>query len=249
MQINAFGEPSTSRRMLAGEWRMVTILFSDVKGSTAMAEHLDPEDWAEIMNEAFDYLTKPVIRYRGTVARLMGDAVLAFFGAPTAHEDDPLRAVLAGLDIVNGIQSFRQHISSEFDLDFNVRVGINTGVVVVGEMGSALAGEYTAMGDAVNLAARMEQTAKPGTVQITNETYRLVAPWIEVESLGEVEAKGKSGLVSAYCVLGRKIQPTRARGIAGLGSPLVGRDQEYARLGTVGRDLLEGQGRIITLIG
>jgi len=249
MQINAFGESSTSRRTLAGERRVVSILFSDVKGSTAMAEHLDPEDWAEIMNEAFDYLTKPIIRYGGTVARLMGDAVLAFFGAPTAHEDDPLRAVLAGLDIVNGIQSFRQQISSEFDLDFNVRVGINTGVVVVGEMGSALAGEYTAMGDAVNLAARMEQTARPGTVQITNETYRLVAPWVEVESLGGVEAKGKSDLVSAYCVLGRKMQPTRARGIAGLGSPLVGRDQEYARLGTVVRDLLEGQGRIITLIG
>jgi class 3 adenylate cyclase/tetratricopeptide (TPR) repeat protein len=249
MQINAFGESSTSRRMLAGERRLVTILFSDVKGSTAMAEHLDPEDWAEIMNEAFDYLTKPIIRYGGTVARLMGDAILAFFGAPTAHEDDPLRAILAGLDIVNGIQIFRQQISSEFDLDFNVRVGINTGVVVVGEMGTALAGEYTAMGDAVNLAARMEQTAKPGTVQITNETYRLVAPWVEVESLGGIEAKGKSDLVAAYCVLGRKMQPTRARGITGLGSPLVGRDQEYARLKSAISDLLGGRGRIVTLIG
>jgi class 3 adenylate cyclase/tetratricopeptide (TPR) repeat protein len=249
MQVNTSGESSTSRRTLAGERRVVTILFSDVKGSTAMAEHLDPEDWAEIMNEAFDYLTKPIIRYGGTVARLMGDAILAFFGAPTAHEDDPLRAVLAGLDIVNGIQIFRQQISSEFDLDFNVRVGINTGVVVVGEMGTALAGEYTAMGDAVNLAARMEQTAKPGTIQITNETYRLVAPWVEVESLGGIEAKGKSDLVAAYCVLGRKMQPTRARGITGLGSPLVGRDQEYARLKSAISDLLEGRGRIVTLIG
>jgi class 3 adenylate cyclase/tetratricopeptide (TPR) repeat protein len=214
-----------------------------------MAEHLDPEDWAEIMNEAFEYLTKPIVRYGGTVARLMGDAILAFFGAPTAHEDDPLRAVLAGLDIVEGIQSFRQELSSEFDLDFNVRVGINTGVVVVGEMGSALAGEYTAMGDAVNLAARMEQTAKPGTIQITSETFRLVEPWIDVKELGEIEAKGKSDLVPAYCVLGRKMQPTRARGIAGLGSPLVGREQEFTKLESVASDFLIGKGRILTLVG
>jgi class 3 adenylate cyclase/tetratricopeptide (TPR) repeat protein len=249
MHLNSYKESSSSHRSLAGERRVVTILFSDVKGSTAMAEHLDPEDWAEIMNEAFEYLTKPIVHYGGTVARLMGDAVLAFFGAPHAHEDDPLRAVLAGLDIIEGIQSFRQKISSEFDLDFNVRVGINTGRVVVGEMGSALAGEYTAMGDAVNLAARMEQTAKPGTVQITNETYRLVAPWIDVEELGGTEVKGKSDLVFAYCVLGRKVQPSRARGIAGINSPLVGRDQEFFQIESAVNDLLKGQGRILTLIG
>jgi class 3 adenylate cyclase/tetratricopeptide (TPR) repeat protein len=249
VQFNSFGESSTSRRSLAGERRVVTILFSDVKGSTAMAEHLDPEDWAEIMNEAFGYLTEPIVRYGGTVARLMGDAILAFFGAPTAHEDDPLRAVLAGLDIVNGIQTFRESIASEFDLDFNVRVGINTGVVVVGEMGSALAGEYTAMGDAVNLAARMEQTAKTGTVQITDETYRLVAPWIEVEELGEIEAKGKSEQITSYGVLGRKLQPARARGIAGLNSPIVGREKEYSSLVSLGNDLHKGQGRILMIIG
>ncbi len=249
MVVNAFGESSISRRTLAGERRVVTILFSDVKGSTAMAENLDPEDWAEIMNEAFGYLTQPIIRYGGTVARLMGDAVLAFFGAPTAHEDDPLRAVLAGLDMINGIQSFRKQISSEYNLDFNLRVGINTGVVVVGEMGTALAGEYTAMGDAVNLAARMEQTAKPGTIQITDETYRLVSPWIDVESLGNIEAKGKRDLVPAYRVLGRKMQPARARGIAGLGSPLVGRSIEFEQLTTVMNELLQGRGRIVTLIG
>ncbi|MES0360656.1 MAG: adenylate/guanylate cyclase domain-containing protein [Anaerolineales bacterium] len=249
MEFNTTGEASASRRTLAGERRVVTILFSDVKGSTAMAENLDPEDWAEIMNDAFGFLTKPIIRYGGTVARLMGDAILAFFGAPIAHEDDPLRAVLAGLDIVNGIQSFREQVSVEYDLDFNVRVGINTGVVVVGEMGSALAGEYTAMGDAVNLAARMEQTAKPGTVQITGETYRLVAPWIEVESLGGIDAKGKSDPVPSYCVLRRKKEPGRSRGISGLNSPLVGRDTEYARLESALDVLERGRGQIVTLIG
>jgi predicted ATPase/class 3 adenylate cyclase len=249
MGLNPVQNNASTRRSLAAERRVVTILFSDVKGSTAMAEHLDPEDWAEIMNEAFDYLTSPIIRYGGTVARLMGDSILAFFGAPTAHEDDPLRAVLAGLDIVSGIQQFRKQIVEEFNLDFNVRVGINTGVVVVGEMGTALAGEYTAMGDAVNLAARMEQTASSGTVQITGETYRLVAPWVSVESLGGIEVKGKSEPIQAYCVLERKTHPDKARGLDGLASPLVGRNQEYTQLDTALADLIERRGRIVTLVG
>ncbi|MCJ7536849.1 MAG: adenylate/guanylate cyclase domain-containing protein [Anaerolineales bacterium] len=149
----------------------------------------------------------------------MGDAILAFFDAPTAHEDDPLRAVYAGLDILLGIQPFREQISSEFDLDFNERVGINTGVVVVGDMGSALAGEYTAMGDAVNLAARMEQSASPGSIQITGETFRFVSPWIEVESLGEIEVKGKSDLVQVYNVLGRKNNQPMGAGLLGSDHP------------------------------
>ena len=112
MQFNRFPEASSTKSTLTAERRLVTILFADVKGSTAMAESLYPEEWAEIMNEAFDYLTRPVLRYGGTVARLMGDAVLAFFGAPTAHEDDPLRAVLAGLDIIEELQPFRERLST-----------------------------------------------------------------------------------------------------------------------------------------
>ena len=125
------------------------------------------------MNEAFEHLMAPIDRYEGTLARLMGDAIFALFGAPIAHEDDPQRAVSAGLAIVDAIRAYRGTIAG--DLDLNVRVGINTGPVVVGEVGSDLRVEYTAMGDAVNVAARMEQTAEPGTVQITAETARLVA--------------------------------------------------------------------------
>src|ERR687888_32625 len=132
------------------ERRIVTMLFCDVRGSTAM-----------------------------------GDAILAFFGAPTAHEDDPQRAVMAGLEIVEGIGPLRARLADERGLDLNVRVGINTGPVVVGDVGSELRQEYSAMGDAVNVAARMEQTADPGTVQITEDTYRLVADLFEVEELGE----------------------------------------------------------------
>ena len=112
-------------RRREGERRVITMLFCDVPGSTAMAQHLDPEEWAEIMNEAFEHLIAPVYRYEGTVVRLMGDGLLAFFGAPVAHEDDPQRAVLAGLDIVKGIQQFATGIQRDYGTDFGV--GINTG--------------------------------------------------------------------------------------------------------------------------
>lgn len=234
---------------MQGERRVVTILFCDVKGSTEMAEQLDPEDWAEIMNEAFSYLIKPIYRYEGTLARLMGDAILAFFGAPIAHEDDPQRALLAGLDIVKDIKPFCDEIRSEYDLDFAVRVGINTGPVVVGEMGSDLAVEYTAMGDAANLASRMEEMAQPGTVQISEHTYKLIAPVFEVEHLGPIEVKGKGKPVEAYRVIGSKSSPGRLRGIEGLEAPLIGRDGEFDQLCGAIDELRQGRGGIVSLIG
>ena len=176
---------------------MVTMLFCDVRGSTAMAEELDPEDWTDVMNEAFEHLIAPVVRYEGTVARLMGDAILAFFGAPTAHEDDPQRAVMAGLEIVSSVTALREKLARERGLDLNVRVGINTGPVVVGDVGSELKQEYSAMGDAVNVAARMEQTAEPGTVQITEDTYRLVTRPVRGRAARRRRAQGEAqaGLV------------------------------------------------------
>jgi predicted ATPase/class 3 adenylate cyclase len=238
-----------SSHALHGERRVVTILFCDVTGSTAMAEQLDAEIWAEIMDEAFELLIHPVQRYDGNVARLMGDAILAFFGAPTSHEDDPQRAVLAGLDIIQGLQPFRQQIKQELDLDFNVRVGINTGSVVVGEIGTEKFGEYTAMGDAVNLAARLEQSALPGTLQISGYTYKWVAPLFDCEDLGNLDLKGKSDPISAYRVIARKAAPGSTRGIAGLTAPLVGRKQEKEKLFKVLIDIRQGRGQIVNLIG
>ncbi len=176
---------------MVGERRVVTMLFCDLKGSTAAAEGLDPEDWTEIMNGAFALMIKPVYHYEGTIARLMGDALLAFFGAPIAHEDDPRRAILAGLDIVEAIKPYREQIRERYGVDFDVRVGINTGLVVVGAVGSDLRMEYSALGDAINLAARMEQTAEPGTVRIAHDTYKLVKNIFEFRSLGSIEVKGK----------------------------------------------------------
>ena len=149
-----------SEGRMVGERRVVTMLFCDVIGSTAAAEMLDPEDWSEVINLAFEHMIKPVYRYEGTVARLMGDGLLAFFGAPIAHEDDPNRAVLAGMDILSGIQGLCPWIKERYGIDINVRVGVNTGLVVVGAVGSDLRMEYTALGDAINVAARMEESAR-----------------------------------------------------------------------------------------
>ena len=232
---------------MQGERRVVTMLFCDVQGSTAAAGNLDPEEWAEIMNGAFEHLIAPVYRYEGTLARLMGDAILAFFGAPIGHEDDPQRAVLSGLDIIQGIRPYAEQVKSQWGLDFNVRVGINTGLV--GEVGSDLRVEYTALGDAVNLAARMEQTAEPGTVQITDETHKLIAPLFDFEDLGVVEVKGKEKPVRCYRVLQSKAEPGQLRGIEGLEAPLIGRDLEMDRLRRATGELLQGRGQICSVMG
>ncbi|MDP6454932.1 MAG: adenylate/guanylate cyclase domain-containing protein, partial [SAR202 cluster bacterium] len=240
---------SRAGRGAQGERRIITALFCDVAGSTSLAEQLDPEEWTEIMNEAFDYMIQPVARYEGTVARLMGDGILAFFGAPVAHEDDPQRAILAGLDILDGVTEFRDELRDEYGMEFNVRVGINTGPVVVGDVGSEYAGEYTAMGDAVNLAARMEQTADPGMLQISEDTQQLVAPMFDLESLGEVEVKGKAGTVSTYRVLNPRSSPGRLRGIEGLAAPMIGRSDEFETLKSLLAQTREGRGGIASLIG
>ena len=242
-------EAARSRNSMAGERRVITMLFCDVKGSTAAAEKVDPEVWTDIMNGVFECMIRPIYKYEGLVPRLMGDAILAFFGAPITHEDDPQRAVLAGLEIQEGIKSYAEEIRLKHGLEFGLRVGINTGLVVVGEIGSDLRMEYTAIGDAINLAARMEQTATVGTIQISDETYKLVAPFFEVEPLGEVEVKGKSAPTKTYRVLGVKAAPGNLRGLEGLSSPLVGRDTQLALLDERFEGLSEGEGSFIAVIG
>ena len=242
-------ESARRDQAMAGERRIVTILFCDVMGSTAASEALDPEEWAEIMNGIFETMIRPVYEYEGTVVRLMGDAILAFFGAPIAHEDDPQRAVLAGLDIQNGIQDYRESVRRKWEVEFDLRVGINTGLVVVGAVGSDLRMEYTAMGDAINLAARMEATAQPGTVQIAENTYRQVAPFFDVKDLGGIEVKGKLTPVQAFQVLALKAAPGQLRGVEGLEAPLIGRVDEFNRFIAAAAELRRGSGGIIGLIG
>ncbi len=242
-------EAARAQDAMAGERRVITMLFCDVKGSTAAAEKVDPEIWTEIMNVIFEYMIRPIYKYEGTVPRLMGDAILAFFGAPIAHEDDPKRAVLAGLEIQEGIKEYVKEIRIKHGLEFGLRVGINTGLVVVGTIGSDLRMEYTAIGDAINLAARMEQTAVPATVQISEETYKLVAPFFDFEALGEVEVKGKAALIKTYRPLALKQSPGHLRGLEGLSSPLVGREAQLGLLNGQLEQLKIGAGSIVAVIG
>ena len=234
-----------SAQSMRGERRTVTMLFGDIQGSTAAAEGLDPEDWTEIMNGAFEHLIAPVYRYEGTLARLLGDAVLAFFGAPIAHEDDPVRAVRAGLEIVEGMESYRDSIRDKWGIPINVRVGINTGLVVVGEVGSDLRVEYTALGDAVNVAARMEQTADPGTVRVTGETWALLSGQFEGEEIGPVEVKGKSEPVTAVRVLA----VCALSEDPGARAPLIGRYRELEDLDDLRSRLMSGTGWISSIMG
>jgi predicted ATPase/class 3 adenylate cyclase len=240
-----------------GERRVVTVLFCDVVGSTALGEQMDPEEWTEIMNGVFERLIAATTRYGGTVARLMGDSILTLFGAPTAHEDDPLRAVRAALDMLQDLRPYQDQITKELlaagvrpsPTDFELRIGINTGLVVVGNVGSDQKQEYTAMGDAINLASRMEQTARPGTIQVAQDTYKLIAPLVEVEALGEVEVKGKRDPILAYQVLALKSRLGPATDLDGLEAPLVGREQEVELLQHTLSRLHEGYGQILSLIG
>src|SRR5256886_8805164 len=199
----------------ASERRPLTVLFADIAGSTAIAERLDPEDWTALIGEAFQRMNRTVERYGGTIARLMGDGVLAFFGAPIAHEDDPARAVRCGLDLVRAIEELdaSKHLP-EAD-KFKVRVGINTGPVVVGVVGTETASEYTAMGDTVNVAARMQASARPGSVLVTSATYRFISPLVEAVDVWQLEIHGQAAAAPADEMPGLKEGATHTRGLAG----------------------------------
>ncbi len=226
------------------ERRVVTALFADVTGSTRMAEGLDPEDWTAIMDEAFRVMIAAVESYGGRVTRLMGDGLLALFGAPTAHEDDPERAVLAGLRMLEHIQPLRERLQAERGLDFNIRVGLNTGLAVVGSIGAGGAAEYTAMGDAVNVAARMEQTARPGTLQVTLDTYRHVRDAVESNPIGPVLVKGKAEPVLAYRI-DAHVPRTTATG----DSSFHGREMAMESLLSMLRAVHSGIGGVALIIG
>jgi class 3 adenylate cyclase len=234
---------------LSGERKVVTALFADVVGSTAMAEQMDAEDWTEMMNGAFDRISPAIYHYEGTIARLLGDAMLAFFGAPVAHEDDPARAIHAALEILEIIREYAILVKEKYVMNFGIRIGINTGPVVVGEVGSELKYEYTAMGDAINLASRLQSAARPMSALISQNTYRFVAPLFDFKDLGQIEVKGKVEPVQIYEVIGVKSDPGKVRGLAGLTSPMVGRDAELAALLKLSSALNQGQGGVAVIIG
>jgi len=236
---------------ITGERKPVTALFADVVGSTTLAEQMDPEDWTAMINEAFDLMSRAVFQYEGTIAQLQGDAMLAFFGAPVAHEDDPERAIFAALDMLEATEEFARQLKAERGIDFRIRAGINSGPVLVGNVGSDLRYEYTALGDAVNVAARMQTAAEPGRILITEMTRRLTGDTFDLEDLGDLAVKGKAEPVHAWRVVGRKAAPARRRGLAsvGLDSPMVGRDEPLRKLTDVLEVVRAGRGRVAFVVG
>jgi len=242
-------QPAASAHQVAGsERRHITVLFADIAGSTSLAERMDPEDWTAIVSQAFVRMNATVTRYDGTIARLMGDGVLAFFGAPVAHEDDPLRAVRCGLDMARAVDELSAELNAKEPIDLKVRVGINTGPVVVGVVGTQSASEYTAMGDAVNVAARMQALARPGTVLVSGATHRFVAALVESVDVGALDLKGKTNAVQAYEVTGLKEGAT-GRGLRGLHAPMIGRDPQLRRLADLFAIAKAGQGRVAAIVG
>jgi hypothetical protein len=179
----------------------------------------------------------------------MGDGVLAFFGAPVAHEDDPERAVRCGLDMARSIDELASTQRLNGAGELRVRVGVNTGPVVVGIVGTDSANEYTAMGDTVNVAARMQGSARPGTVLVTSATHRFVEPLFDAVDVGLLELKGKSDSVHAFEITGPKAGAVRTRGLAGVSSPMIGRDAQLARLEDAFRIARAGQGRVACVLG
>ena len=236
------GPVAAPQRVAASERRPLTILFADIAGSTTIAEKLDPEDWTELVGKAFGRMNAVAARYGGTVARLMGDGVLVFFGAPVAHEDDPERAVRCGLDMVREIDAL--------GVELRVRVGINTGPVVVGMVGTDVAREYTAMGDAVNIAARMQAAAPAGGVLITAATYKFIAPLVDATDAGALELKGKTETVRGYQVTGLRAGAVSARGLGTeVHSAMIGRDAQLARLDDAFAIVRARQGRVASILG
>src|ERR687889_1358762 len=232
-----------------GERKYVTVLFADVVDSTGLGERLDPEQVAEIMNGAFAFLNASVKKYDGTIARLLGDAILAFFGAPVAHEDDAERAVRAGLEIRAKAREYAQVTRRDYGVDFQVRVGINTGLAVLAAVGDEIRTEYTAMGDTTNVAARLQSAAEPGSVLISADTYHLVKELFEFKARGATMIKGKSASIETYEVLAPRVVPGKVRGLEGLTSPLVGRAAEFKLVNDKVNEVREGRGAFVAVIG
>jgi class 3 adenylate cyclase/tetratricopeptide (TPR) repeat protein len=230
------------------ERRVVTILFADLAGSTALGERLDPEDVRDVQSRLFELVNREVERYGGITEKFVGDAVLAVFGIPRAHEDDPERAVRAALATQAAFGAFAQEISGGHGIDVGLRVGINTGEVVAGREGAAR-GELMVSGDAVNVAARLQQAARPGQVLVGERTRRATARSVSYGSEQQIDARGKSTAVAAWPAEAVTTEPTR-RGVAGLSAPLIARTDELAILTAVARRAVrERAPQLVTLLG
>jgi class 3 adenylate cyclase/tetratricopeptide (TPR) repeat protein len=214
-----------------GERKIVTVLFCDLVGSTQIAEKLDPEDYHELLERYLELAFQEIYKVGGVVNQISGDGLMALFGAPIAYEDAPQRAVRAALGIREALGTLAERMRRERGISLRARQGLHTGPVVVGTVGNSLKMDYTAIGDTVNLAARLESLAEPGAILMSDATHRLVRGFFEVEPTGPLDVRGKSEPVEGYRVLAeaRAVTPMGLAEARGL-TPFVGRAAELAML-------------------
>jgi class 3 adenylate cyclase/tetratricopeptide (TPR) repeat protein len=239
-----------SRAAIEGERKQVTVVFCDVANYTSFSESLDPEEVHAVMDRVFEVVLGAVHHYEGTVNQFLGDGVMALFGAPIAHEDHAERACRAALAIRRELEPVREDVQRRFGRDFRMRIGINTGLVVVGAIGRDLRMDYTAVGDTTNLAARLMALAQPGQIIASRYTEHLRRDFFLFEDLGEFMVKGKPHPVQAFALLdevrGRtRLEVSRARGL----TPFAGRDEELRRLLSAWDGARAGAGAVVVVTG
>ena len=221
----------TSKAALEGERKQVTVLFADLKGSMELLADRDPEEARKILDPVLELMMEAVHRYEGTVNQVMGDGIMALFGAPVAHEDHAVRACYAALRMQESVKRYAEEARPAHGVNVQIRIGLNSGEVVVRAIGSDLHMDYTAVGQTTHLAARMEQLADPGAIVITPDTLALAEGYVEVKSLGPVSVKGLADPVEVYEVTGAgpvrtRLQAATRRGL----TRFVGRDAELEQL-------------------
>jgi class 3 adenylate cyclase/tetratricopeptide (TPR) repeat protein len=240
----------TSKAALEGERKQVTVLFADLKGSMELLADRDPEEARKILDPVLEHMMEAVHRYEGTVNQVMGDGIMALFGAPLAHEDHAVRACYAALRMQESVRKFAEEARRSHAAVVKIRVGLNSGEVVVRAIGSDLRMDYTAVGQTTHLAARMEQLADPGAIVITPDTLALAEGYVEVKSLGPVPVKGLSDPVEVYEVTGAGPARTRLQASARHGlTRFVGRDAELEQLRRIQQLAGGGHGQIAAVVG
>jgi class 3 adenylate cyclase/tetratricopeptide (TPR) repeat protein len=240
----------TTRSSVEGERKLVTVLFADVANFTSISEKLDPEEIHGIMDDCFKILMDEIHRYEGTINQFTGDGVMALFGAPLAHEDHAVRACHASLSIQHALADYGEKLKKICGIDFKMRIGLNSGPVVVGAIGDDLRMDYTAIGDTINLASRMESSAQPGTILVSGHTQKLTREFFTFSSLGPLQVKGKEEPQDAYELIEASEVRTRleASAVSGL-TRFVGRAKEMETLSDALDKASSGQGQVVGIVG
>jgi len=240
----------TSKAALEGERKQVTVLFADLKGSMELLADRDPEDARKILDPVLELMMEAVHRYEGTVNQVMGDGIMALFGAPLAHEDHGVRACYAALRMQAFVKRYAEEVQRTAGVAIQIRVGLNAGEVVVRSIGSDLHMDYTAVGQTTHLAARLEQMAMAGSILISAGALRLVEGYVQVRPLGAVPVKGMTEPVEIYEMTGAGVARTRLQAAAARGfSRFVGRHAELDALRGALENVHAGHGQVVSVVG